>query len=797
MVYCENLDWDMDTKNIKLVVFFLMLMIALQQQVFAQAPKLVMGRVLNKEESEKAHKPIPFNLDQIGDIKIYYFNTEQEGKDMMEALNQNNINMTLSAMYEVPDASGAYQITLPETGSIVIKVSSAPPVLEEIKGRREITTYVDLGHVLQQVNVFGGRKEPTPTPPDDEQYGDMLFLSGLGMAIDESSAKPNARMIIQPYVINNNKNQEVVMYRLPHVFDGDEYGVTQHRRMGYDLQNDSLGAFIDEKSPLKKNGKYIWNDTIKLPNANENFQLVARAQLVDYTRPYWDKYVELSPKARRRPLQFLEYSLEQYELDPKKYEEKPKVERRTGVEDVSLSFLLGKAELDPEDPNNEIQLDKLKAKLLEVVNGESSTLKELHLYSVSSPEGSYASNMALSQRRLAFARSLIYSVIPQHTMKRLYTYTPNDSRVATWLEVADLLEQDTLLTEAAAIRDIVEKYSKNQDQQYRQVAALPYYNTIIKSHLPKLRSMKCEYTAEIYRALTKEEIMNRYQNDPDYRSGKKNFALYEYWHLFNMIKDPKELEQLYRHAYDYSKELTNGKPWILAANNLGVSYLKRDTVDLEILKPLIDIKVKRCNVERKFDGRVIGIDNVEEVVANQLAMYLKKGSFSEASILARILPNTEKNKVIKAFTLCLGGYYKVKPGLTAEEAKERAETFKLVSSSSPLNKVIMALAMKDKDWDAVAEAALGELPADDPKTLYLKAVINCRKAVTDPNPFALWSMYAEEALSECFKKDPNKEDPEKSFIKIAEWDGDISKDCFKYAKEKYETEMSLEENDVK
>lgn len=198
----------------------------------------------------------------------------------------------------------------------------------------------------------------------------------------------------------------------------------------------------------------------------DNFQVLALMQMEDYTRPYYERLLELSTRSPRRPLRFLEYSLDQYELDPKKYEEKPKVERRTGVEDISLSFLLGKAELDPEDPNNEVQLNKLKAKLLEVVNGESSTLKELHLYSVSSPEGSLASNMALSQRRLAYARSLVYSVIPAHTMQRLYTYTPNDSRVATWLEVADLLEQGTLPAEAAAIREIVEKYRRTKTSNF-------------------------------------------------------------------------------------------------------------------------------------------------------------------------------------------------------------------------------------------------------------------------------------------------------------------------------------------
>ena len=57
------------------------------------------------------------------------------------------------------------------------------------------------------------------------------------------------------------------------------------------------------------------------------------------------------------------------------------------------------------------------------------------------------------------------------------------------------------------------------------------------------------------------------------------------------VKDPKELEELYRRAYHYSQELTGGKPWVLAANNLAVAYLKRDTVDTEVLKPLIDFSV--------------------------------------------------------------------------------------------------------------------------------------------------------------------------------------------------------------
>lgn len=56
--------------------------------------------------------------------------TVQEGNGYGSGTEQDNISLTLSAMYEVPDATGAYQITLPETGSLVIKVSTAPAVFE-------------------------------------------------------------------------------------------------------------------------------------------------------------------------------------------------------------------------------------------------------------------------------------------------------------------------------------------------------------------------------------------------------------------------------------------------------------------------------------------------------------------------------------------------------------------------------------------------------------------------------------------------------------------------------------------
>lgn len=768
----------MKSNNMRKVIFMaiaLLCYVSFESGIYAQVRKTVTGRVLDQEASRREKKPIPFNPEKI-DVRVYYLNTVAEANDLMNELSKDNVNMTIEASYEIPDPTGFYSVLIPENGALVIKVGIAKPILEKIEGRLEITTQVDGGIVLEQVNVVGISKTILPPESEGEQYGNVIYLSNAGVIVPQQVGKDNARMIIQPFVVNNSKKRAFTHYRLPKVFDGKQYDLTQNRRMGYEMNNDSLEPYIQDAVLTTDKAKYIWNDTVIVPNTKDAFQVFAQIQIEDYLGPYYVDSIPLSTRYPRRPLKFLEYSLDAYELDPKKYEERPKRELRTGVEDISLSFLVGKAELDPNDPNNEAQLNKLKEKLLGVINGESSTLKELHLSSVSSPEGSYAFNAALSKKRLDYARSLVYSVIPAYTMKRLYTYTPNDSRVASWSEFADILDKDSLVTEAAAVREVIAKHPQSQDMQSIQMRKLPFYDTTIKEHLTKLRTMRCEYQAEIYRALTPDEIMYRYKNDPDYRSGKKQFELYEYWHLFNMVKDPKELEALYKQAYDYSIEISpDSIPWVLAANNLAVSYLKRDTFDINILERLINRTVARCNVERRMDGRVVKVVNIEEVVANQLAMYLKAEDFANASVMAQILPDSEKNNTLKAYAFCLGGYYKASPKLSVKEIDRRKRNFAFVKNSTPLNGVVMCLAMNKRNYNEEADRLIKELPLEDPLTHYLKAIIYLRM----DNDYM-----AELELVQCFKRD-------EKYIPIAESDGDIREETFKSALENYEASKDM------
>ena len=284
--------------------------------------------------------------------------------------------------------------------------------------------------------------------------------------------------------------------------------------------------------------------------------------------------------------------------------------------------------------------------------------------------------------------------------------------------------------------------------------------------------MRYEYKYEIFRELTPEEIYHRYTADPDYKSGKKRFALYEYWHLFNMVKDSTELEKLYRDAYDESKKMgKNIQPWILAANNLAISYLKRDTADLSILAPFVDLKREQVNYRDPFTNYII---NKEEVVANQLAMYLKCDKFDEASILAQILPDTEKNKMVKAFALCLKGYYR--GGATAEEQQRNRDVLNRVRESTPINRVVMNLAVGN---NVLAEQALKDVPSEKAIYWYLKAIINARTLGED-----LGMLDITLNMKECFRRD-------EGFIDIFMNDGEFSEDMVDYVLDDYQLEKEL------
>ena len=519
-----------------------------------------------------------------------------------------------------------------------------------------------------------------------------------------------------------------------------------------------------------------WSDTIYLENPNKSYFVRGVVRLEDYLRIYFNKDYELASARVRRPLKFLEYSFETRDLDPNQYRERAKKERRNTTDRISLSFKINQAKLDERDTMNNFYLNKLKQDLLDIVHSEDSQLKEFHIIGVSSPDGPYQKNLDLAKKRMSFALNQITSVLPKRIRDRVYMTTK--AEVASWTDVADLMLADSLVSQAEELYGIIEEYPNSIDRQGAAIRKLPYYRSVIVDYLPKLRSIQYSYIQEIHRELTPEEIMVRYRTDEEYISGRKHFELYEYWHLFQMIEDQDELDALYKRAYEESKEV-DGKGWVFAANGLAVSYIRKGIVDTSILAPFIDTRIHATDMKiTHMNGVTSEIVNPQAVVANQLCMFLNANNYSRASVMAQLLPSSEKNDTLKAFTMCLGGYYR--GGRTPEERAEAKTTFDIVKNSTPLNKVVMYLALNSAGGNMMAEEALNELPPDDALTYYLKAVIYSKKYEADP--FDLNSlMSATDYLKAAFYKD-------RKFIGIAAGDADIHKDVYEDAESTFKAE---------
>lgn len=749
-------------KSLVLFIFFSVLAACFSSHVLdAQEIKTVTGKILNKTTGK------PFDPQT---VTIYTFNTVGEAEDALRAMKETGYffgNLEIK-----PEADGYYETRVAETGALlvaIIGVDEKP--LEKVNYRMVIDFNIVGGNILPPSISTAQVTEPQPIEGENEIQGDTLTATST-IPLPDRFGKTNARLILQP-ILFSAETSDTIRYLTPRIYDGEQYSLTQNRRMEYDSkENDPLVRFVNPDMPLRADSMIVnWADKIKLPDPSKGYYVEGYLQMEDYNAVYYNDTIMLASPRSRRPLKFLEYSFDQYNLDPNKYKERAQKELRNTSSNISLNFLVNKAQIDEKDTVGMQQLEQLRSDLLGIVKGDGSRLTEFHLKGISSPDGSYNSNLNLAKARMNFAMSQITSVISRHDLDRIFHSTK--AEVAPWSAVADILEADSLKTEAADVRAIIEQYPNSHDSQGIRIRRLPYYKEIISPRLSQLRTITYEYKYEINRELTPAEILDRYENDQDYRSGKKKFALYEYWHLFQMVKDKDELFELYKRAYNDSKEVS-GTPWALAANNYALGCLEREIIDTTILSPLINAGF-RINIETKrADGTVSSVINPDACVANQIAMLLKSNNFSRASVLVQILPNTDRFRMIKALTMCLCGMYK--GGRTFEEQQRNLGYFNVIANSTPRNKVVMSLAMRTPNYDRAAEAAIEELPQDEALTDYFKAIVACRNAERAATSGDAFTAFMEEDEAKFWLQSAISKD--KNYYHIAESDKDITESVF-------------------
>ena len=739
----------MITERLKIWILLLVVAGCGTGTALAQKMVKVSGTVYNIAENRK----VPFSDVT---VDVYAAKTVAVGEDMKKILDSNDQEKTLLLDQEgktTTDENGYYEILVPDNGALIFKVGLSPSVLKEVRHQMKIDVSIDEGVMLESVTVTAMRLVLKPEPKAPKMIGNMLIPYNT-FKLPPYFGNRFSRLIIQPYVLDCETN-DTVTFALPSVYDGKEYALTQERKMGYDMDRDPLRPYIKAEALTTRAMNLDWTDTIIVPDPNRNYSCFAIVNLEDYSASNSRTY-QINTCQTKRPMKFLQYNLFSEQMDPLQHKERAQIEKRNTSDKIQLSFLINSDQLT-DTPENKQSLTMLRNKLKEIAESPGTVLKEFHVAGTASPDGHYSSNLSLAERRMRKIEQEITSILPQYTLERVYR-NPH-AEVAPWEEVVKLLERDGKSTEAGKVKEILAKH-KDIGAQGRALKQLDWYSTVIVPYLDELRVVNYNCLYEIYREPNDEEVMAQYRE----KGLKGSYTRYEYWKLFQLITDEKELEALYRRAYEESLEQKH--PWALAGNNLAASYLERDTVDTSILEPLIDLSIHSTDYSRmNADGSRTEIVNRLEVVTNQLCMYIKKGDFEHASVLVKILPEDSKFDLLKAYTWALGGYFQ---GGTTPEEKERAhKTFETIKASSPQNEVVMYMALDNRAGNAAAKASLAKLPQDSALTWYFKATLSAREGEIE-------FMNTVIALSECFKRD-------KSFVATAQNDGEFNEDIIQAA----------------
>lgn len=608
----------------------------------------------------------------------------------------------------VTDSDGTYVVVCPRDAKLVFSCIGFNDEIVDVKGRLKIdVTMISSVQELEEVVVKVKVKDKVlPEPTDIEMKGNYFHVK-TRFTVPKELFESDTRLVVQPSIYDITLKER--KYMSPLVFDGREYNITQKRMYDYDIERDPLHDFITVKETGKRKSDLItYHDSLYVDFVDHDYRADVYMALEGYNKVIYRDTFSIA-QGVVNPLRFFEYSLPARNLTDSAYIPKAEMQLMDSKGSVNLNFLIGKAVLDDKNPTNRTELERLGNELRHIENDKDASLHTMNITGIASPDGLYASNKRLSEKRTEAAFQRIMSMLSAST--RNVITSSSDSKVAEWADVVALMEADSLYMEAGQIDSIIDRFDGNRDRQLREIRKLPYYKSVVAEiYLPKLRKVEYEYTYSIFRFLTDEEVRALY--DKNYKELTKN----EFWRMFNIEKDTVKLEKIYRQALEKYPE------FLIAANDLSALCNKQGKGDSKILEKFIDSDVP------------------DVVIGNQIVALLQERKYEEAEMLLGRLSYSEDNAMIRAVTNVLGGNY--------------SDGYDEIAKTGVFNEVLLLLCMKDneKAWELSKQLTGGTA-----KEFYVKAVAANR---TDRVGEAM--IYMEQA----FALDPDLEE-------IAKNDGDL------------------------
>lgn len=623
--------------------------------------------------------------------------------------------------YDKTDVNGYASVYIPKNGYLMVIPNFGSPRLEPVNRKLEhnITIKMDEGRVLTTVTTTAkARRNNKPRP--SRRLGNRKVIGPFPYYLFPTETKSNARMVIAPLVTTIETGDTVKITR-PFVKDGVEYDDALVRYTGFDRSRD---PFVAYRSPTLMRTREDDSLMIMLElypiEKDFHYRVNATRWFEDFNTVYYSDSICLDEGYDIEPLRFLEYDLMNIPIQRERYKREGRIEQREDHRILDVKFVTGAAHIDPSDSASFAQLNQLKYDLNRFTRDGGGILSAT-IHGSTSPEGGRAINAPLSQKRAEYLRQEIGRSAALRGVDLKVT-----SKVGTWAEVADLLLADSLKAEAEAVRQIVST-TADERMQEKLIKELPFYQLINERALSQMRKVNFEFQYYTRRVKSREEIWEEFQNDPDYRAGKNQLD-YEFYELFDMVKDPAQKEVLAKAALKSIKEPDGERPYALAAYELAQCYLKRGIIDTTLLKPYLNWYLPPEREKINFEQQSEGWFNDEAIVITQITMLCKANDYMMAdSIAVNLLSDNPKYNKLKRFLDCLNGMY------------NDPVVRDTVAASSPWNKIVVYAAQDDPDLDNsyMHKEALSMLQdptivnPKDPRVLYLTAVLRYR--LEEPN----------------------------------------------------------------
>lgn len=619
------------------------------------------------------------------------------------------IDVTSGETIGTTDAFGFYSVTVAADATLKFSCLGYKEGLVPVKGRQKIDErlYNDVIKIEEVVVAAKAkRKVISPEPTDIEVKGNYFYLR-TRVRVPRELFSSDTRLVVQPSIYNANTGKRCNMR--PLVFEGQQYNDTQARMYDFDPARDPLNEFVAVKETRGRMSDLVpYSDSIYVERPDDDYRADVKLSLEDYNRILLTDTFTIA-KGTVNPLRLLDYELLPKEFNDSAFIPQATMQLMDSHGEVNLTFIINKNVIDPDDPNNKKELDKLKHELQTIENDKEASMRSLSVKGIASPDGRYSPNLSLARRRTETALNSILNMLGESTRNSITT--SSDAEVRGWEAVAEMLRADSFPGEAMQVEDVIKRHS-DRDTQSKQIARLSCYRPLITdNYLPRLRKVEYTYEYSIFRYMTDGEILALYAKD------YKQLTANEFYRLIMMADDAGKKEEYCRRAIERFPK------FLIAANELSCLMMRAGKPDSSLL------------------ASFIGEGAPQAIIYNQALCLLMSRRISDAlDVIGMSAGDDDDTALLNAIIEAESGYYE--------------KAFGIIAATSEFNEVLMLLAMK-KDEEAWAKAQ--SLNNGTAKELYVKAIAANR---TDNIGDAL--LYMQQA----FALDPALEE-------LAKIDGDL------------------------